>query len=84
MRYAADGAAKAVRDSARGKAISVAMLRKVASVSVANLNRRSGGPVAKITDVRGGVKIAATNPYTKKTFAYTLTASGKKAIVARA
>ncbi|MEU4688817.1 hypothetical protein [Actinoplanes sp. NPDC023714] len=79
----AGAAATATRTKAKGGTVKVATLRKVARNDVTSWNRTS---IVKFTvkDVTGGVKVSATNPWTKKTVAYTVKASGKKVVVKKA
>jgi hypothetical protein len=74
------GAARA-RRAARGATVKVASLRKAVRAEVSSFNTQAEMKMIKVKDVRRGVRVSATNPWTKKTVSYTITASGKKVIV---
>jgi hypothetical protein len=74
---AVDGAA-ATRKAARGRTVQVSQLRTKVRSAATSLNRAAGLTMVKAANVRGGVRVSATNPWTRKTVAYTVKASGKK------
>ena len=77
-----EGAARAKR-AAKGRNVTVASLRKAVKREVSSANRDVRFALVKVKDVRGGVKVGATNPWTGKTVAYTVKASGKKVVLKR-
>jgi hypothetical protein len=48
---------------------------------VSAFNTKAQLRMIKVTDVRRGVRVYATNPWTHKTVSYTVKASGKKVVV---
>jgi hypothetical protein len=74
------GAAQ-TRRAARGATVKVASLRKIVRAEVSSFNTMTETKMIKVKDVRRGVRVSATNPWTKKTVSYTITASGKKVVV---
>jgi hypothetical protein len=80
QRAAVTGAADA-RKAAKGGKVKVTSLRKVVSRDVAAVNRTVKVSMVKVKNVTGGVRVYATNPWTEKTVAYTVKASGKKVVV---
>ena len=76
------GASQA-RRAARGATVKVASLRKAVRQQVSTFNTNAQMKMIKAKDVQRGVRVYATNPWTKKTVSYTITASGKKVIVVR-
>ncbi|GIF38266.1 hypothetical protein [Actinoplanes xinjiangensis] len=82
VRNAAVGGAADTRKAAKGGKVKVATLRKLVRREAAETNASTGGvAVVKVKDVTAGVRVSATNPWTKKTVAYTVKASGKKVVV---
>ncbi|GAA0808927.1 hypothetical protein [Spirilliplanes yamanashiensis] len=79
---AREGAARA-RRAAKGGNVDVESLRKAVKREVSGSNRDAGFALVKIKNVRGGVKVGATNPWTGRTVAYTVKASGRKVVVKR-
>jgi hypothetical protein len=77
-----DGAAKA-RRAARGAPVKVASVRKIVRREVSTFNTKAQLKIIKVKDVRRGVRVYATNPWTHKTVSYTVKASGKKVVVVR-
>ncbi|MEV6350479.1 hypothetical protein [Actinoplanes sp. NPDC051851] len=70
-----------VKDVANGHTVKVATLRKVVRRHVTSFNTSAGLTVVAVTNVSGGIKISAKNPYTGLKVAYTIKASGKKVVV---
>ncbi|MEU4564165.1 hypothetical protein AB0F72_37780 [Actinoplanes sp. NPDC023936] len=83
VRQVANTGAAAARKAAKGKKIKVTSLRTVVRKDVTAHNRSAAVPV-KVSNVTGGVKVQATNPWTRKTTAYTVKASGTKVTVKKA
>ncbi|MFC3384242.1 hypothetical protein [Couchioplanes azureus] len=79
-KVASDGAAEAVR-TAGGRTLKVAALRAAVRYWATVTNTRAGTRMIKLADVSRGVRVYATNPWTRKTVAYTVKASGTKAVV---
>jgi hypothetical protein len=69
--------------SAHGHQITVSSLRKIAQRDVNADNAAVGVKMIKTQSVRGGVRVSAKNPWTHRTSSYTLTASGRKVIIAQ-
>ncbi len=82
-RAANDGAA-AAHKAAKGGKVKVASLRKSVKARVSAANAALEVAMVKAKNVTGGLRVSATNPWTKKTVAYTVKASGKKVVVAKA
>jgi len=81
VKSVATSGAAAARKAACGHTVKVASLRKAvrgASAKVKGVN------VVKVANVRGGVKVYATNPWTHASVAYTVKASGRKVVVKKA
>lgn len=74
------GAAQ-TRRAARGATVKVASLRKIVRRAVSTFNTKAQLKMIKVKDVRRGVRVYATNPWTHKTVSYMVIASGKKVIV---
>jgi hypothetical protein len=70
-----------VRRAARGATVKVTSLRKIVRGEVSAFNTKAQLRMIKVTDVRRGVRVYATNPWTHKTVSYTVKASGKKVVV---
>jgi hypothetical protein len=82
VRNAAVAGAADTRRAAKGGKVKVATLRKLVRRGAAETNEFNGGiEVVKVKNVTSGVRVSATNPWTKKTVAYTVKASGKKVLV---
>ncbi|MFI7596652.1 hypothetical protein [Actinoplanes sp. NPDC049681] len=76
------GAAEA-RSAARGSTVKVASLRKAVRRVGSMFNTKAQLKMINVKDVRRGVRVSATNPWTHETVSYVITASGKKAAVSR-
>ncbi|BAL89033.1 hypothetical protein AMIS_38130 [Actinoplanes missouriensis 431] len=83
VRTVANSGATAARKAAKGKKVKVTALRTVIRKNVTAHNR-SAAVAVKVSNVTGGVKVQATNPWTRKTTAYTVKASGTKVVVKKA
>jgi hypothetical protein len=81
VKQASHSGAAHARRSARTATVKVASLRKAVRHEVSSFNAKAQMKMIKVTDVRRGVRVYATNPWTHKTASYTVTASGKKIIV---
>ncbi|BBH68990.1 hypothetical protein ACTI_56750 [Actinoplanes sp. OR16] len=77
VRTIAGAAATDTRKAARNKKVEVATLRAIARTAAT----RSSPVKVTVTNVTGGVKVSATNPWTHRSVAYTVTASGRKVVV---
>jgi hypothetical protein len=73
--------ARYVQRQAAGKRVSVATLRLIIKRDAAALNDVNGAVTVRVKHIAGGVKVHGTNPWTKQTVAFTVTASGRKAVV---
>lgn len=80
VKWVATNSAKVVTSKAKKRTVKVADLRKWTRSEVSSFNSGLGVKVVVASDVKGGVKLSATNPFTKATAAWTVKASGKKAI----
>lgn len=69
------------RQAAKGRTVKVTTLRKLVRKEVTAANRRSGVDMVKINNISGGVRVHATNPWTKQTVAYSVKATGRKVVV---
>lgn len=74
------GAAETLRTAA-GRTVKVASLRKHVRQQAAVFNSYASTKMIKPKDIRGGIRVHATNPWTHKTVSYTVKASGKKITV---
>lgn len=81
VRNAATRGAADARKAAKGGTVKLASLRKLARAGAASANKAAGLTMVQVKDITGGVRVSAVNPWTKKTVAYTVKASGKKVIV---
>jgi hypothetical protein len=82
VRNAAVSGAADTRRAAKGGKVKVATLRKLVRRDAAETNASAGNvEVVKVKNITSGVRVSATNPWTKKTVAYTVKASGKKVLV---
>ncbi|MDI6100826.1 hypothetical protein QLQ12_19630 [Actinoplanes sp. NEAU-A12] len=84
VKSAATQGAAATRKAAKGRTVKVATLRKLVRRDVTAANQKSPVPIVKAKDITGGVRVYATNPWTKKSVAYTVKASGKKVTLKKA
>jgi hypothetical protein len=69
------------RRAAHGHRITVSALRTTARRDANTFNRAGDLPMLKAKNVPGGVRVYATNPWTRHTVSYTLKPSGRKVIV---
>ncbi|XVU22927.1 hypothetical protein ACQPZJ_37495 [Actinoplanes sp. CA-054009] len=83
LKQVAGLAAADVRRAAHGRKVKVATLRKVVRRDVASFNSATPVKMLKTKNVSGGVRLYATNPWTRKTTAYTLKAKGTKVVMTR-
>ncbi|GGQ72647.1 hypothetical protein [Couchioplanes azureus] len=81
VKYVSHTGAANARRAARGATVQVASLRKAVRREVSAFNTKAQLKMIKVKDVRRGVRVYATNPWTHRTVAYTVTASGKKVVV---
>lgn len=77
VKAAATEGAAAARKSAHGRTVKVAALRK----AVRRAGIKTNATIIKVTNIAGGAQVYATNPWTHKTVAYTVKASGKRVVV---
>ncbi|WP_436521406.1 hypothetical protein [Actinoplanes sp. HUAS TT8] len=84
VKRAATGSAAIVESKSRKKTVKVANLRSWTRAEVKSINSTFGVNVLVVADVKGGVRISATNPFTKATAAWTVKASGKHAVARKA
>ncbi|BEL07593.1 hypothetical protein Q0Z83_057840 [Actinoplanes sichuanensis] len=85
VRTAAVSGAADTRRAAKGGKIKVATLRKLVRRDASETDQAAGGvDVVKVKNITSGVRVYATNPWTKKSVAYTVTASGRKVLVKKA
>ena len=78
---AANQGAADARRAARGHTVKVSSLRKLVRKNATAVNAEIRVQMVKVANVRGGVRLYATNPWTGKTVSYTVKASGKKVTV---
>jgi hypothetical protein len=71
-------------NAANGGPVDVASLRTFARADAATVNKAAGVPMVKVTDIDGGARVSAANPWTHQTAAYTVKASGADVVVAAA
>lgn len=69
--------------AARGRTVSVSSLRKAAQRDAKAANAAFDVSVVRTRAIGGGVRVYATNPWTKRTVAYTLKATGRKVVIAK-
>ncbi|GIE92020.1 hypothetical protein [Actinoplanes regularis] len=81
-RVAGDAATDTLQ-AAHGKRVTVSLLRKVTRADVTEDNADLGVKMIKTKSVSRGIRVYATNPWTHRTAAYTLKASGKKVTIAQ-
>ncbi|BFU45603.1 hypothetical protein [Krasilnikovia sp. MM14-A1004] len=77
---ASQGAAD-TRQAAHGRRIKVATLRRIVRRDVANFNLGTVPKMIKVTAVKRGVRLRATNPWTHKSVTFTVKAYGKEIAV---
>ncbi|MFF5077579.1 hypothetical protein ACFY36_11045 [Actinoplanes sp. NPDC000266] len=81
------GVAKQATDDARrasrGHKVKVATLRQVVRRDVTAANAELTVTMVKTKNVTKGVRVYATNPWTRKTVAYTIKASGTKVVLTK-
>ena len=80
----ADAGAHDARAGAKGRTVSVAAVRKAVRRNASLANKEFKATVVRVTDIRNGAHVSATNPWTHRTvtFTFTVTASGRKVVVA--
>jgi hypothetical protein len=78
----ADGGAADARTRAHGRAVSVSSVRKAVRSEATGINKLLKVTMVRVTDIAGGARVSATNPWTHRTVTYTVKASGRKVIVA--
>ncbi len=78
----ADGGAAGARARAHGHAVSVSSVRKAVRKEATGINKSLKVTMVGVTDIPGGARLSATNPWTHRTVTYTVKASGRKVIVA--
>ncbi|GAA4945232.1 hypothetical protein [Actinoplanes utahensis] len=69
------------RKAAKGRTVTVASLRRLARAGAVSAGKAAGVAMVQVKDITGGVRVSAVNPWTKKTVAYTVKASGRQVIV---
>jgi hypothetical protein len=84
VKEAANQAAEDTRQVSNNHVVKVATLRKQAKGTATYFNEGAGLSLVKVAKISGGAKLYATNPWTHKTIAYTVKASGRKVIVHKA
>jgi hypothetical protein len=84
VKYAATAGAADTRKAAKGGKVKVATLRKLVGKEATAANKATGTAMVKIKNITSGVRVHATNPWTKQSAAYTVKASGKKVVVKKA
>lgn len=84
VKSAANQGAAHTRSAAKGRPVQVASLREIVRRDAAACNSAAGVAMLKVGDIAGGVRVSATNPWTHRTVAYTVKASGTKVVVAKA
>jgi hypothetical protein len=83
VKQVAYGSAADTRRAAHGHRVALSSLRKVVRTDAADFNRAMAVTMIKVRNVRGGVRLYATNPWTHASVAYTVTASGAKVVVTK-
>ncbi|GIF12507.1 hypothetical protein [Actinoplanes teichomyceticus] len=83
VRKLAKRGAADVRTAANKHTVKVSVLRKVVKRDVATFNRTAKVKVVTVTDITGGVRISAKNPWTGLKVTYTIKAAGKKVVVTK-
>jgi len=77
VKTAATKGAAAARKAANGRTVKVAALRK----AVRQAATKTNATIIKVMNIAGGAQVYATNPWTRKTVAYTVKASGKRVVI---
>ncbi|KUL36693.1 hypothetical protein [Actinoplanes awajinensis] len=72
-----------VRTAANKHTVKVSVLRKVVKRDGATFNKTAKVKVVTVTNITGGVRIYAKNPWTGVKVIYTIKASGKKVVVTK-
>jgi hypothetical protein len=80
VKSAAVAGARATERAAKNKKIKVKSLRSYVRKATAD-NEFDRVGMVKVKNIKGGVRVHATNPWTKQKVAYTVTATGRKAVV---
>ncbi|MCU7727038.1 hypothetical protein ODJ79_25195 [Actinoplanes sp. KI2] len=83
VKYVTGEAATDALDDANGHQVAVSLLRNVTKDDVRSVNDMLGVHMIKTKSVSGGIRVYAKNPWTHRTAAFTLKASGKKVTVAK-
>ena len=83
IKHVATEGATATRKAADGARIDVADLRTIMRRTATADNADTRMNIVKVRNVAGGMRVYATNPWTKATRAYTVKASGTKVTVTR-
>lgn len=79
----ADRGAAATRRAAKGKPVNVASLRTIVRREAVASNTSTKVNMIKVNTIGAGIRVSGTNPWTRATVSYTVTASGSKVIVAK-
>lgn len=79
----ADRGAANTRRAAKGKPVNVASLRTIVRREAVACNTSAKVNVVKVSTIGGGIRVSATNPWTRVTVSYTVKASGSKVLVAK-
>jgi hypothetical protein len=83
VKQVAGMAATDTLEDSDGHQVAATLLRKDTRDDVTEANDGFGFKMLKTKSVSGGIRVYATNPWTHRTTAYTLTASGKKVTIAK-
>jgi hypothetical protein len=83
VRNVAHQGAAHTRRAAKGGTVNVASLRTIVHRDAAAFNSSAKVNMLKVSNISGGTRVSATNPWTHKTVSYTVKASGSKVVVAR-
>jgi hypothetical protein len=62
--------------------VSVSSVRKAVRSEATGIDKLLKVTMVRVTDIAGGARVSATNPWTHRTVTYTVKASGRKVIVA--
>ena len=84
VQTAAQTGATDTRRAAQGRTVKVSTLRKLVRRDAAQTNAKVEASLVKVKDITGGVRVYATNPWTRQTVRYTVKASGRKVVVTKA
>jgi hypothetical protein len=79
----ADRGAANTRRAAKGKPVNVASLRTNVRREAVACNTSSKVNMVEVGTIGGGMRVSATNPWTRTTASYTVTASGSEVLVAK-